>query len=226
MRQTANGTRMRTLVVAGLVLLAVVAGAVALIAPQVFNISQGVASREGPACTDAPAAMGRVLPAPAGGEPVPDTLLTAEGGKTVGLHALLAGRAGAVVNLWATWCAPCVREMPDLDRLHGILAPHGINVVALSEDRTAPDAPRQFFDANGIRNLDVLIDPKGTFAREVSIRGLPTTLLIDAQGVERARVEGVADWPADDAVAFIRGCLVPGSGAAPAPVPAPASARN
>ncbi len=209
------------MVVAGLALLAVAAGAVAAFAPQVFNISQGVASREGPACTDAPAAMGRVLPAAAGGPPVPDTMLATEGDKTVGLHALLAGRQGAVVNLWATWCAPCVREMPDLDRLHAILAPLGINVIALSEDRTGPEVPRQFFELKGIRNLDVLIDPKGAFAREVGIRSWPTTLLIDAKGVERARVEGIADWPADDAVAFIRRCLMPGGGGAPLTASAP-----
>jgi len=116
---------------------------------------------------------------------------------------------GVVLNFWATWCAPCVKEMPQLDRLKNFLKADGIEVLALSEDRAGATLVDKFFRINEIRNLDVLIDRAGKVMRGSKIRGLPTTLLIDAQGREIGRVQGISEWDSPDAVAFLRQCLKP-----------------
>jgi thiol-disulfide isomerase/thioredoxin len=139
------------------------------------------------------------------GQQAPSTAYLADGEAEATL-ADSRGR-GRVVNFWATWCAPCVKEMPALDRLHAELAPHGIDVLALSSDRQGAPVVRRFYDENGIGNLDVLIDPKGQVSRALSVRGLPTTILFDGQGREVGRVLGIAEWDTQPMVAFLSRCL-------------------
>jgi thiol-disulfide isomerase/thioredoxin len=114
---------------------------------------------------------------------------------------------GLVVNFWATWCAPCVKEMPALDRLHADLAPDGIDVVALSADREGVPVVRRFYEANAIRNLGVFVDRRGAVARALSVQGLPTTILFSAAGREIGRVVGIADWEAPVTIDYLRRCL-------------------
>ncbi len=180
----------------------------------IISISRPLASPEAPQCTQPPRVMGNVLPPAAPGKDfaLPEQMLTGPDGAPVALKSLLEGARGTVLNLWATWCAPCIREMPALDRLHALLAGEGIRVLALSEDRTEPAVPAEFLKINKIENLGVLIDPKGQLARSLGVRGLPTTLLIDSEGRERARVEGIAEWDDPEALAFIRRCLAPADG--------------
>ena len=116
---------------------------------------------------------------------------------------------GVVLNFWATWCAPCVKEMPQLDHLKKILGPDGIEVLALSEDRAGASVMGKFLRINEIRNLETLIDRGGKVMRGSKIRGLPTTLLIDAEGLEIGRVQGLSEWDSPDVVAFLRQCLKP-----------------
>lgn len=119
---------------------------------------------------------------------------------------------GVVVNFWATWCAPCVREMPALDRLSKLLKGAGIDVLALSEDRPGASLVEKFYKTNAIRNLEVLIDKGGKVLRASKVRGLPTTLLIDANGLEVGRLLGAVEWDSDKAVAFLKKCLGPKKG--------------
>jgi thiol-disulfide isomerase/thioredoxin len=119
------------------------------------------------------------------------------------------GGRGVVLNFWATWCAPCVKEMPQLDRLHKILAPDGIAVLTISEDRAGAALVEKFYRINELGNLDILIDRNGKVLRGSKVRGLPTTLLIDAQGREIGRVQGISEWDSADTVAFLRRCLKP-----------------
>ena len=114
---------------------------------------------------------------------------------------------GVVFNFWATWCAPCIREMPDLDRLYALVAGNGIDVLALSEDRKGVPRVEKFYKMAGIKNLEIILDDKGGILRDSQVRGLPTTLLINADGMEVARVQGAAVWDSSDVVAFIRRCL-------------------
>lgn len=112
---------------------------------------------------------------------------------------------GMVVNLWATWCAPCVAEMPSLELLSKALAPQDIAVLPLSSDRGGADAVRAWYQAHGIAALPVLLDPKGLLARAFDARGIPTTIVINQNGQAVARLEGAADWSAPEAQVLIRG---------------------
>ena len=114
-----------------------------------------------------------------------------------------AGR-GLVVNLWATWCVPCVVEMPELQALARKVAGDGILVLPLSSDRGGAEAVRRFYAANRIDALPVLLDPRGEAARAWGSRGLPTTLVIDRQGRERGRVEGAIDWASAATIAELK----------------------
>lgn len=115
-----------------------------------------------------------------------------------------------VLNFWATWCAPCVEEMPALDRLRAALAGAGIEVLAVSEDFQGAKVVRNFYADQAIRHLPILVDKRQMLARGANILGLPTTLLIDPAGREVARVVGTAAWDSAEAVAFLGRCL--GSG--------------
>lgn len=122
--------------------------------------------------------------------------------------ASFAGK-GLVVNLWATWCVPCVAEMPELDSLARTLAGENILVLPLSGDRGGAEIVQRFYQANRIEHLPVLLDPKGGAARTWGARGLPTTLIIDRQGQERARVEGAIDWTLPPVIAELRRLIGP-----------------
>jgi len=104
---------------------------------------------------------------------------------------------GLIVNMWATWCVPCVAEMPALQDLARKIAAQGILVLPLSSDRGGAEVVRKFYRAHGIEALPIWLDPKGEAAQAWGARGLPTTLIIDRQGREVGRLEGAVDWAAD-----------------------------
>ncbi len=108
-----------------------------------------------------------------------------------------------VLNLWATWCTPCVAEMPTLDRLQERLARHGAVVVALSLDHGGPDTVQEFYDEHEIENLDVYVDPTMRAQGDFNVLGLPTTIVIDRDGRERGRVSGPVAWDEDRALKLV-----------------------
>jgi len=117
--------------------------------------------------------------------------------------AELAGR-GVVLNLWATWCAPCVAELPSLAAFARQAAADNIAVLALSVERGGAPTVARYFSIHGIEGLAVLTDPMSAAAQTLGTRGVPTTLVIDRQGRERGRLEGGADWSTPQALAAVR----------------------
>ncbi|SHJ99227.1 Thiol-disulfide isomerase or thioredoxin [Roseomonas rosea] len=111
---------------------------------------------------------------------------------------------GVVLNLWATWCPPCVEEMPALDRLSALLAGDGILVIPASSDRGGRAQVEPFYARTGIRNLGIWLDPGSAAMRAFKARGLPTTILIDREGRERGRLEGAAAWDGAALLADVR----------------------
>ncbi|MGB0661940.1 MAG: TlpA disulfide reductase family protein [Mangrovicoccus sp.] len=109
----------------------------------------------------------------------------------------------ALVNFWATWCAPCRKEMPSLDALQAEFGGEAFQVVTIATGRQSPAAIKRFFDEEGIENLPQHRDPRQALASRMGILGLPITVLIDPEGREIARLRGDADWHSDSARAII-----------------------
>ena len=144
--------------------------------------------------------------------PLPPLAFVDGDGKAVDL----AQRRGKVVllNIWATWCAPCRREMPSLDRLQASLGGDGFEVVALSIDQGAGGlaAVKAFYAELGLRHLRVYHDAAGQSGFELGVAGVPATFLVDREGREIGRLVGPAEWDGAEAVSLIRRHL---GGAAP-----------
>lgn len=115
-----------------------------------------------------------------------------------------------LLNLWATWCAPCRKEMPYFDELKAELGGDDFDVVAISIDRGGLDKPRKFLDDIGIKSLKLYNHASGKLAPSLKAFGMPTTLLIDRDGKEIARLVGPAEWHSDDAKALIRAATAKG----------------
>jgi thiol-disulfide isomerase/thioredoxin len=98
-----------------------------------------------------------------------------------------------LINLWATWCEPCLREMPSLERLQSRLGER-IAVLAVSEDRGGNKAVEPFIAKLGLKSVKIYIDPKSEVGHAFGARGLPTSFLIDREGKVLGRVEGAAEW--------------------------------
>ncbi|MFM8801449.1 MAG: TlpA family protein disulfide reductase [Tagaea sp.] len=166
----------------------------------------------GPAPAQTPAFRGNLGPFVPQRPPAPAPIVSFRdaAGKDLTL-ADFAGRA-LVLNFWATWCAPCVEEMPALDRLHAALAAEAIEVAAISVDRGGLRQVAPFFETHGLKNLPVYLDPSGASMRAFAVRGLPTTIVIDRQGRDAGRLEGAAHWDSEDAKRLLRALAGPMAG--------------
>ncbi|QGX97247.1 TlpA family protein disulfide reductase [Roseovarius faecimaris] len=116
-----------------------------------------------------------------------------------------------LLNFWATWCAPCRKEMPMLSELQAELGGDAFEVVTLATGRNAPQAMKKFFDEIGVDNLPLHRDPKQQVARQMGVFGLPVTVILDPDGQEIARLTGDADWSSDSAKAILA-ALIGGEG--------------
>ncbi|WP_424985890.1 TlpA family protein disulfide reductase [Microbulbifer sp. S227A] len=116
-----------------------------------------------------------------------------------------------LLNFWATWCAPCRKEMPMLSALQDTFGGDDFEVVTLATGRNSPVGIQKFFDEIGVANLPRHQDPRQAVARDMAVLGLPITVLIDPDGNEIARLQGDADWNSDSARAILAALL----GAAP-----------
>ncbi|MFD1303360.1 thiol:disulfide interchange protein TlpA [Methylobacterium marchantiae] len=126
--------------------------------------------------------------------------------------AQLRGRL-VLVNLWATWCAPCKAEMPALDRLEAIFGGKDFTVAAINVDTRNLDKPPQWLKDNGIASLSYYADPGGrvlpAIQKATGSLGLPTTMLVNAKGCILGIMKGPADWASEDAKRLIQTALKP-----------------
>lgn len=116
-----------------------------------------------------------------------------------------------LVNLWATWCAPCREEMPALDRLAEAYSGTAFEVITIASGQHDASEIARFMEENAIRLLPRYQSPDSAIARDLGVLGLPTSVLLDPAGREVARLTGSADWFSAEARAVIDYLLEQGS---------------
>ncbi len=109
-----------------------------------------------------------------------------------------------LVNFWATWCAPCRKEMPMLSELQTEFGGDTFEVVTIATGRNELAGIRRFFGEIGVENLPLYLDPKQALARDMAVLGLPITVILDPEGFEIARMRGDAEWNSESGKAIIR----------------------
>jgi thiol-disulfide isomerase/thioredoxin len=159
---------------------------------------------------EAPAQPGgdEIAPAPTGtvvrqfaGTPLPAMQFGDAGGQTLDLGAL---DGPVLINLWATWCGPCVKEMPQLDALAAELEGE-VRIITISQDIRGAEVVTPFFAQRGFARLEPWLDPDAQLSAQFTPEGaLPLTVLFDASGKEVLRVAGGYEWDSPQAVAMIR----------------------
>jgi thiol-disulfide isomerase/thioredoxin len=118
-----------------------------------------------------------------------------------------------LVNLWATWCVPCRKEMPALERLQSKLKGPNFEVVAINIDTRDPEKPKNFLKDANLTSLGYFNDQKAKVFQDLKsigrALGMPTSVLVDGKGCEIATIAGPAEWDSDDAMKLIRAALQP-----------------
>ena len=107
-----------------------------------------------------------------------------------------------LVNFWATWCAPCIKEMPSLDRLKSKIN-GDFDVIAISVDRDGVEKVTDFFDENKISNLEKFFDIKNSLAKEMNLYGVPTSFFVNKEGDLIGYYQGDMEWDNDTVINFI-----------------------
>ncbi len=133
--------------------------------------------------------LGEFIPA-SSPQPAPAISFVDSAGNTVSLSDFFGKLV--LVNLWATWCAPCLSEMPSLDRMQSRLG--DITVLAISEDRGGSKVVNPFIEKLGLKSVKFYLDPKSRAEQAFKVQGLPTSFVIDREGNILGRVEGAAEW--------------------------------
>jgi peroxiredoxin len=141
---------------------------------------------------------------PAESSEAPDFSLMSLDGRSVRLRDL-RGKL-VLLNFWATWCAPCLHEMPSMERLYQTFKPTEFVLLAVSMDRQGAEVARPYV-GNLKLTFPILLDPASEVARQYGVRGLPTTYLIAPDGLLIGAVVGARDWYRTEAKALIAGLL-------------------
>lgn len=111
-----------------------------------------------------------------------------------------------LLNVWATWCVPCVAEIPSLDILQASVESRGMKVVAVAMERHRVDA-ESFYKTVNIKNLSLYSDTSMSFATKLGVKGLPISIFYDPQGNELARIAGDVDWQSAEVKNFLNAIL-------------------
>jgi thiol-disulfide isomerase/thioredoxin len=203
-----------------LIATAVLAGALAGFTA-VYEIAAGARNANAAACDGAVATARRLTPLVQGEVAalspaeaplqLPDLAFQDGTGKA---HTLADWRGRTVLlNLWATWCVPCRKEMPALDALQAKLGSHSFEVVAVNIDQRNPDKPKAWLREVGIKTLGYYADTSGKVFTDLKLVGLafgmPTTILIDRQGCEIGAMAGPAEWASEDGIKLNQAAIGP-----------------
>lgn len=138
---------------------------------------------------------------------VPELAFTAADGSPVSLSAF-RGKT-VLLNLWATWCPPCVKEMPSLDRLQQKLGSDRFVVVAVSQDRGGAGVVVPWLTVNKLTHLTPYLDPQAKTSQALQTPGLPVSLVINPEGYEVARLFGKTEWDSPDMIARLQALMEP-----------------
>jgi len=148
-----------------------------------------------------PAALAKLRPAPSP-TPIPAVAVADATGR---LHKLTGFRGRYVLlNLWATWCAPCVRELPALARLQTAVGPKGVVVLPVNVGRSTAAETAAFLKSHDAGALPVYVDSSFAFLRAFRAYGLPVTVMIDPKGREAARAVGAVQWDAKESIGYFK----------------------
>jgi len=116
-----------------------------------------------------------------------------------------------LLNLWATWCVPCRREMPALDALQADLGGPKFQVVAVNIDTARPERPPAFLKEIGVTHLAYFTDESAKVFQDLKVVGkafgMPTTLIVDPAGCEIGDMAGPAEWASDDGITLVRAAI-------------------
>ena len=110
----------------------------------------------------------------------------------------------SVINLWATWCSPCVKELPSIDRLAKSVNRENIKIYAVSQDRAGNKIVPAYFQKLNLKNLTIYLDNQGSLMAAFKTPVLPTTVIIDKNGMEIARLVGGINWDSQEVVNYLK----------------------
>ena len=138
----------------------------------------------------------------------PDFTLSTPDGKKITLSTLRG--SWVFVNFWATWCGPCVVEMPSLNNFYRMMKKENLKVLAVSIDTTGPDAVRDFAKRQGL-DFPVLLDDKGAVAASYGVTSIPFTVVVSPEGYVEAKADGAREWDDPEMIQFFRDLMKGGA---------------